>query len=742
MSVRLCGLVLTAVVIAGCRGHHEGAGTITGKRLPATVVTQRQTRELEASRRLVPAPAVSQDKQILFGDLHVHTTFSADAFLRSLPLLQGEGAHPPADACDFARFCSALDFWSINDHAEAISPQHWQETKEAIRQCNAVAGDPQHPDVVAFLGWEWTQVGMDAATHYGHKNVIFHDTEEDKVPTRPVSALNDQLIGGMRRRPPLWQRLQVPLLDWPNRQRYFDFARYQTELLATPMCPDGVDTRSLPPTCHERAQTPRELFEKLSQWGFDTLVIPHGTTWGLYTPPGASWDKQLTAAQHDPDKQTLIEVFSGHGNTEEYRDWRPVNHEAGGRETCPPPSKGYVPCCWQAGELIRARCGDIPKEECERRVATAQQNFVDAGVFGHLTVIGATIEDWKNCGQCTDCFDPSFGYRPANSVQYTLAITNFDQPAQPRRFRFGFIASSDNHSARPGTGYKEFGRRFMTEAAGVRDEMWRRRMLGPEPGRPGESVRFNAATDTRQAFQQVDFERQASFFLTGGLVAVHAEGRDRDAIWTALKRREVYGTSGDRILLWFDLLNGPNGPLPMGADTQLAETPRFRVRAVGAFKQLPGCPTYATSALTPDRLQRLCRGECYNPGDERRVITRIEIIRIRPQNTPGEPVGPLIEDPWRTFTCPHDQTGCAAEFDDPDFVAGQREFIYYARAIQEPTPAVNAGGLRCTYNDQGDCVAVHPCYGDYRTPADDDCLSPNEERAWSSPIYVGVKRGT
>ena len=724
------------IVLAGCRGQHQGPGEIKGAAVPAPVVAARgaaQTKALEAL-----APGAPPAKQILFGDLHVHTTFSPDAFMRSLPFLNGEGAHPPADACDYARYCSDLDFWSINDHAEGVSPEHWRETKESIRQCNAAAGDPKNPDVVAFLGWEWTQVGQTPKDHYGHKNVIFKDLDEDKVPKRPISALNAQLVGALRSSPPLWQRIQLPLFDFANRQRYFDVATYQQELRDTPICPEGVDTRQLPEDCHESAQTPEALFEKLSQWGLDTIVIPHGTTWGLYTPPGSAWDKQLVGAMHDPDKQTLVEIYSGHGNSEEFRNWQEVVFDDQGEAICPEPTADYLPCCWQAGEIIRERCGDTPADECEERVKAARTNYLKAQAAGRMTVPGSTIDDWKDCGFCRDCFNPAFNYRPRSSVQYMAAISNFDEPGgAPRRFNFGYIASSDNHTARPGTGYKEYGRRLMTEAAGPKDAAWMDRMFYRDTTKTPESVPFDMnAVRGINGFQIVDLERQASFFMTGGLAAVHSEGRDRDSVWGALKRREVYGTSGERILLWFDLLNGPQGEAPMGSEVAMRTKPHFRVRAAGSFKQLPGCPEYAVNALSKERLDRLCRSECYNPSDERHLITRIEVVRIRPQRAKGEPVAPLIEDPWRRFECPKDADGCTVEFDDPDYTVADRDVVYYVRAIQEPTPAVNAGGLRCEYDQAGNCVKVHPCYGDYRTPYDDDCLSENEERAWSSPIYV------
>jgi hypothetical protein len=225
-------------------------------------------------------------------------------------------------------------------------------------------------------------------------------------------------------------------------------------------------------------------------------------------------------------------------------------------------------------------------------------------------------------------------------------------------------------------------------------------------------------------------ERQASFFITGGLVAVHATERSREAIWDAMQSRNVYGTSGDRLLLWFDIKNGPEGVLPMGSELEFTGTPKFEVRAAGSFEQKPGCAPDVIQALGEDRLERICASECYNPGDHRRRVTRIEVIRIQRQRSEDEPVDDLIEDPWKTIPCPEGPELCVVEFEDPSYGELGRDLLYYVRAIQEPTPTVNGGGLRCR---GGEC---EPCYGNFRTPVDDDCLVETEERAWSSPIFL------
>jgi hypothetical protein len=734
---RILGALLFLAAAAALLGFALGRGWL-GERFGAGEVTQRPVPEAwtaaqrERERSAAAAVGAPTDKQILFGDLHVHTSFSFDAFMLSLPMFQGEGAHPTADACDYARFCSGLDFWSINDHAEGLTPFQWAETKRSIQQCQEVSGDPASPDLVSFLGWEWTQIGTTPDDHYGHKNVVLRDLEDDRVPARPISSRYQLFPPGaeMGRIGPALRLLMIAGSPGSeSRQPYLDSARFLQDRDETTPCPSGVPVRDLPLDCQEGAPTPRVLFEKLDEWGFPYFVIPHGNTWGFYTPPGTTWDKQL--ADHDePERhEPLFEIFSGHGNSEEYRSFRAVELDANGAPRCPEPSADYLPSCWRAGEIIRERCHAAGEsdEECERRAVLARRHYVEGGTNGNVTVPAATVDDWLDAGQCRDCYMPSFNYRPANSGQYALALTNFDDPERPMRFRFGFLASSDVHTARPGTGYKEVSRRVNTDSA-----------LGQFASfiPSNEEAGPNSVAIDSGVIPLPEFERFSSFFGTGGLVAVHSDGRDRGAIWDALDRKEVYGTSGDRILLWFDLLRGADASLPMGSGMRGWETPHFRVRAAGAYHQRPGCPEHSVSSLSPERLHHLCRDECYNPGDTRKRITRIEVVRIRPQIEPNEPVDALIEDPWRVLPCPERADGCSVEFSDPEYPDSGRDALYYVRAIQEPTPTINAAQLRCEDDETGACRAVSPCYGGTKTPYDDDCVADAEERAWSSPIYL------
>ncbi|MCA9512714.1 MAG: DUF3604 domain-containing protein, partial [Myxococcales bacterium] len=644
-----------------------------------------------------------------------------------------------ADACDFARFCSALDFWSINDHAFSVTPAHWRETVDSLRRCNAVAGDARDPDTVAYLGWEWTQVGATPETHFGHKNVVLRDLDGPALPARPIAAAREGEAG-----PGALARIAMTAAGDARLRAY---ARYLAELDETPRCDAATPSPELPDDCLEQARTPADLFRKLDEWEAEAIVVPHGTAWGFYTPPGSTWDKQLAGAMHSEHYQRLFEVYSGHGSSEVYRPWRAVELDAAGNPHCPPPRADYEPMCWRAGEIIRARClaEGASSDECDLRAEEARANAARAGASAHLTVPGATAAEWLDAGQCRDCDEPAFHYRPGGSAQYVLALSDFasgDAVASPRRFHFGLLASSDNHFARPGTGFKEFARSGNTESRSPPPGGGT--ALGPfAPEREEPVARSRAFRSGRSGFAVRETERQASFLTTGGLVAVHADARDRGAIWDALVRREVYGTSGPRILLWFDLLNAPGArgrPLPMGGEARMAGEPIFQVRAVGSFEQLPGCPDDATDALSPERLAHLCKGECYHPSDVRRPITRIEVVRIRPQAAPGEDVAALVDDPWRTFACDGDPAGCVVHFSDAEFASAGRDALYYVRAYEAETPAINAGNLRCDRDATGACVRAHPCPGP--AGAADDCLAPHEPRAWSSPIRVDHARGT
>ena len=642
---------------------------------------------------------VLTEKQIFFGDLHVHTTFSQDAFLFSLPMLQGEGAHPPSDACNFARFCSSLDFFSITDHAEGMTKQMWDDSIESIRNCDSIS-DNDNKDLIVFAGWEWTQMGLSPETHYGHKNVILRDL--DNVPEVPIGA-------GLTGLDLLIENDLTPFLplvaDFPPEGIDFDFLKFRDESYSIPFC-DQQDY--IEGECKERAETPKQLFSKIDELGLDAIVIPHGTTWGIHSPPNSKMSSQLSNENHDPTKQRLMEVYSGHGNSEIYRKFQHTEELSPGQFKCPLPTDGFEPCCWRAGEIVNQQCIKETGEACIDKANEIREEFANnaSGLLRFGLVENATQEDWKQCGQLKDSFLPAYTYRPSMSAQAALA-SQVSSDDVLNSFKLGLIGSTDNHKARAGAGYKEFARKSMGDSWGAKDHLtW---ILPPERG--------------------------ASFYSTGGLVAVHANRLERNEIYDSLYDREVYATSGERILLWFNLIKD-NKEIPMGRELSSSENPKFEVRALGSFKQLPGCPDYVNDTMKKEEIERLCLNECYNPSNERNLIDRIEVIKIKPTLSLNA-LQEVIQDPWLVLDCEDKGQGCSVSFEDPEFSKDRSNSVYYVRAIQEETLAVGGDPLRCEYNDKGECIKINPCYasGPDFEPSD-DCLAPIGERAWSSPIFL------
>jgi len=708
-------------------GVYEGAGE-----------NVQEERSYPTSSNQVSRSTGEDTKQILFGDLHVHSTFSLDAFLLNLPIQQGEGVHPVADACNFARFCSNLDFFAVTDHAEWLTSREWRDTISSIQNCALISKDLDNPPIIPLLGWEWTQKSLNKSSHYGHKNVILRSIENDEIPLRPIGA--EEKFFELSSLMPISTMLAASLYDFKNRQNYYNF-RYR-KLITNNLerCSSDKPVRDLPVDCIERAVSPEVLFKKLDEWGFDSLVIPHGTAWGTTAPPMAAWDTQLNKKDHDPNYQKLIELYSGHGNTEEYRSWRTLNYDGSSILSCPQPSPGFIPECHQAGEIIRERCrvaaGSL--EECDKRARAARQNYVSVNPFGLLTVPGSEPTEWLDSGQCLDCFLPAFNYRPQMSAQYALAIRDFTS-GEPEGYRFGFIGSSDNHQSRPGTGYKEVFRYLNSDSKYSSKNNFLLSMRPKKEPQLPSTKKIDLRKFKDQISIPIKVERISSFIYTGGLVAAHSKGRNRQALWDSMDSREVYATSGDRILLWFDLINHNSGVIqPMGSEVDLENNPIFRVKAIGAQIQKPGCDLN-TNAKVSEVISQLCKGECFNPSDLRKIITSIEIVRIRPQSYSGEPIDPLIEDPWKTFDCEPSQEGCVVEFEDEQFLGSNREIIYYARAIQEPSQAINGSGLSCDMDENGSCSSVNLC-GDEKGQEEGDCLGELKERAWSSPIFVKVPK--
>ena len=268
-------------------------------------------------------------------------------------------------------------------------------------------------------------------------------------------------------------------------------------------------------------------------------------------------------------------------------------------------------------------------------------------------------------------------------------------------YRFGMVGSTDSH----------------TGLSTAEEENFFGKHSGVEP----DSERWEHVVGEFGPLRIVGWEMAAS-----GYTGVWAEENTRRAIFDAMARKEVFATTGPRMLVRF-----------FGGWDFTAEDARSRLPAeTGYAKGVPmggdlaarpegaGAPSFLVAALTDaysgnlDRIQ-IVKGWLDASGETRERVYDVVWSGDRAPDANGAlpPVGSTVDVAAARFANTIGAPELISVWTDPDFDPTQPAF-YYARVIEIPTPRWTA------YDALRFGVAMS-----------DDVPMTTQERAYTSPIW-------
>lgn len=211
-----------------------------------------------------------------------------------------------------------------------------------------------------------------------------------------------------------------------------------------------------------------------------------------------------------------------------------------------------------------------------------------------------------------------------------------------------------------------------------------------------------------------------------GYTAIWAEENTRESLFDAMKRKEVYASTGPRIMVRFfggweysaedafapDLAPiGYGKGVPMGGDLTSApsnSSPKFLIQAVRD-----------PDGANLDRIQ-VIKGWLDDRGELQEKVYDVALSDQRKPNGRGQikPVGSTVNIPNASYTNSIGDPELTVVWQDPDFDRNELAF-YYARVLEIPTPRWTAYDAKY--------------FGLIDVP--DEIPMVTQERAYTSPIW-------